>query len=185
MAVNRLAIAAICVRKIIGSSTRRSVKELQPNYMIEVYSSSLKKVISESARSASFRCLLIWQKVRILAHMRYDDDCLRHMTLRSNQSSSKLTLTMSCLQLIFCSGDEVLISLFRGDSNTDIYKQMASVIRNRPAESITPEERAVRRVNFLIHHKLYLLAIIWSCFSSVLTEFSTVFSTSSNSNKLL
>ena len=124
-------------------------------------------------RSASFRCLLIWQKVTILAHMRYDDDCLRHMTLRSNQSSSKLTLTMSCLQLIFCSGDEVLISLFRGDSNTDIYKQMASVIRNRPAGSITPEERAVRRVNFLIHHKLYLLAIISSCFSSVLTEFST------------
>ena len=51
MAVNRLAIAAICARKIIGSSTRRSVKELQPNYMIKIYSSSLKKVISESARS--------------------------------------------------------------------------------------------------------------------------------------
>ena len=63
MAVNRLAIAVIYARKIIGSSTRRGVKELQPNYMIEIYSSSLKKVISESARSASFRCLLIWQNL--------------------------------------------------------------------------------------------------------------------------
>ena len=41
------------------------------------------------------------------------------------------------------SNDEALISLFRGDASTDIYKQMASLIRNKPAESITPEERAV------------------------------------------
>lgn len=156
-------------------------------YAHSVFGVKPRDAIVPSAREGMcvFACDYSQKEVRILAHMRYDDDCLRHMTLRSNQSSSKLTLTMSCLQLIFCSGDEVLISLFRGDSNTDIYKQMASVIRNRPAESITPEERAVRRVNFLIHHKLYLLAIIWSCFSSVLTEFSTVFSTSSNSNKLL
>jgi hypothetical protein len=36
--------------------------------MIEIYSSSLKKVISESARSASFRCLLIWQN-QVLSHV--------------------------------------------------------------------------------------------------------------------
>ena len=41
------------------------------------------------------------------------------------------------------SNDEALISLFRGDANTDIYKQMASLIRNKPVESITPKERAV------------------------------------------
>jgi hypothetical protein len=132
-----------------------------------------------------FACDYSQKEVRILAHMRYDDGCLRLVTfLRNNSSSFELTLTMSCLQLIFCSGDEVLISLFRGDSNTDIYKQMASVIRNRPAESITPEERAVSRVNFFILKAIYLLAIIWSCFSSVLM-ICTVFSTSSNSNKLL
>jgi hypothetical protein len=45
--------------------------------------------------------------------------------------------------IISWSNDEALISLFRGDANTDIYKQMASLIRNKPAESITPEERAV------------------------------------------
>ena len=132
-----------------------------------------------------FACDYSQKEVRILAHMRYDDGCLRPVTfLRSNPSSFELTLTMSCFQLIFCSGDEVLISLFRGDSNTDIYKQMASVIRNRPAESITPEERAVSRVNFFILKAIYLLAIIWSCFSSVLM-ICTVFSTSSNSNKSL
>jgi len=44
--------------------------------------------------------------------------------------------------LAHMSNDEALISLFRGDANTDIYKQMASLIRNKPAESITSEERA-------------------------------------------
>ena len=103
-----------------------------------------------------FACDYSQKEVRILAHMRYDDGCLRLVTfLGNNSSSSELTLKMSCLQLIICSGDEVLISLFRGDSSTDIYKQMASVIRNRPAESITPEERAVSRVNFFIL-KLYI-----------------------------
>ena len=40
------------------------------------------------------------------------------------------------------SRDEALISLFRGDPNIDIYKQMSSVIRNKPIDAITDEERA-------------------------------------------
>ena len=44
--------------------------------------------------------------------------------------------------LAHMSNDEALISLFRGDASTDIYKQMASLIRNKPAESITADERA-------------------------------------------
>ena len=40
------------------------------------------------------------------------------------------------------SRDEALISLFRGHPNIDIYKQMSSVIRNKPIDAITDEERA-------------------------------------------
>ena len=39
-------------------------------------------------------------------------------------------------------GDEALRSLFRDDNNIDIYKQMASLIRNKPIETIGTDERA-------------------------------------------
>lgn len=38
--------------------------------------------------------------------------------------------------------DQALISLFTGDNNVDIYKQMASLIRNKPIGSVTSDERA-------------------------------------------
>jgi len=38
--------------------------------------------------------------------------------------------------------DEALLSLFRGDPKVDIYKQMSSLIRNKPINAITPVERA-------------------------------------------
>jgi len=44
--------------------------------------------------------------------------------------------------LAHMSGDEALLSLFRGDPNIDIYKQMSSLIRNKPVDAITPIERA-------------------------------------------
>jgi len=44
--------------------------------------------------------------------------------------------------LAHMSGDEALVSLFRGDPNIDIYKQMSSIIRNKPLDTITDQERA-------------------------------------------
>jgi DNA polymerase-1 len=44
--------------------------------------------------------------------------------------------------LAHMSGDKTLMSLFQGDKNVDIYKQMTSIIRNKPIISVTPEERA-------------------------------------------
>jgi len=44
--------------------------------------------------------------------------------------------------LAHMSGDEALLSLFRGDPNIDIYKQMSSIIRNKPLDTITDQERA-------------------------------------------
>ena len=38
--------------------------------------------------------------------------------------------------------DQALRSLFTGDKKNDIYKQMASLIRNKPVESVTADERA-------------------------------------------
>lgn len=39
-------------------------------------------------------------------------------------------------------GDQALRSLFTGDKKNDIYKQMASLIRNKPVETVTTDERA-------------------------------------------
>jgi hypothetical protein len=39
-------------------------------------------------------------------------------------------------------GDKALRSLFTGDNSGDIYKQMASLIRNKPVEQVTADERA-------------------------------------------
>ncbi|KAL7542317.1 hypothetical protein ACHAXR_011673 [Thalassiosira sp. AJA248-18] len=44
--------------------------------------------------------------------------------------------------LAHMSGDEALISLFRGDPKVDIYKQMSSLIRNKPITEISDVERA-------------------------------------------
>jgi len=44
--------------------------------------------------------------------------------------------------LAHMSEDEGLISLFRGDPNVDIYKQMSSIIRNKPIDTVTDAERA-------------------------------------------
>jgi len=44
--------------------------------------------------------------------------------------------------LAHMSGDRSLISLFRGDPNVDIYKQMSSLIRNKPVDAVTDTERA-------------------------------------------
>lgn len=44
--------------------------------------------------------------------------------------------------LAHMSGDQALISLFRGDPKVDIYKQMTSLIRNKPVEAVTDSERA-------------------------------------------
>ena len=38
--------------------------------------------------------------------------------------------------------DKALRSLFTGDKKTDIYKQMAAIIRNKPIETVTADERA-------------------------------------------
>ena len=48
----------------LGSSTRRIVKSGRLNCMAKNYLSSLMKVISESVRSASCRCRLIWKNLR-------------------------------------------------------------------------------------------------------------------------
>lgn len=44
--------------------------------------------------------------------------------------------------LAHMSGDEALISLFRGDPNIDIYKQMSSLIRKKPIDEVTDNDRA-------------------------------------------
>ena len=44
--------------------------------------------------------------------------------------------------LAHMSGDEAMIALFRGDPRVDIYKQMSSVILNKPADVVTDEERS-------------------------------------------
>lgn len=62
-----------------------------------------------------------------------------------------LPANMAIATMILCSNDEALISLFRGDANIDIYKQMASLIRNKPAELITADERAVSSSFFVPH----------------------------------
>lgn len=38
--------------------------------------------------------------------------------------------------------DQALRSLFTGDKKADIYKQMAAIIRNKPIETVTADERA-------------------------------------------
>jgi len=60
-------------------------------------------------------------------------------------------LTTAIVTMILCSNDEALISLFRGDVNIDIYKQMASLIRNKPAELISADERAVSSSFFVLN----------------------------------
>lgn len=44
--------------------------------------------------------------------------------------------------LAHMSGDEAMIALFRGDPRVDIYRQMSSVILNKPADTVTDKERA-------------------------------------------
>lgn len=44
--------------------------------------------------------------------------------------------------LAHMSGDEALLSLFQHD-DVDIYKQMSSLIRNKPLQQVTSEERAI------------------------------------------
>ena len=43
--------------------------------------------------------------------------------------------------LAHMSGDEALIALFRCDHKVDVYRQMASVITNKPADTVTDKER--------------------------------------------
>ena len=75
------------------------------------------------------------------------------------------------------SNDEALISLFRGDASTDIYKQMASLIRNKPAESITSEERAVSSNSVSLNH------IDKSSWLNITSSLLKLFILFSNSNK--
>jgi DNA polymerase I-like protein with 3'-5' exonuclease and polymerase domains len=49
--------------------------------------------------------------------------------------------------------DQALRSLFTDDKKNDIYKQMASLIRNKPVETVESEERA--------HFKQVTLAILY------------------------
>ncbi|KAL7444514.1 hypothetical protein ACHAXH_008373, partial [Discostella pseudostelligera] len=44
--------------------------------------------------------------------------------------------------LAHMSGDEAMIALFRGDPRVDIYRQMSSVILNKPADAVTDKERS-------------------------------------------
>lgn len=86
-----------------------------------------------------FACDYSQKEVRILAHMRY----AYFLMFTTMHDLIPCILTWPPATITSHSNDEALISLFRGDANTDIYKQMASLIRNKPAESITSEERAV------------------------------------------
>jgi DNA polymerase-1 len=44
--------------------------------------------------------------------------------------------------LAHMSGDEAMIALFRGDPRVDIYRQMSSVILNKPVDAVTDKERS-------------------------------------------
>jgi DNA polymerase-1 len=55
--------------------------------------------------------------------------------------------------LAHMSRDEAMIALFRGNPNVDIYRQMSSIVLNKPADAVTDKERS--------QFKIITLAILY------------------------
>lgn len=72
--------------------------------------------------------------------------------------------------LAHMSSDEAMIALFRGDTNVDIYRQMSSIILNKPADEVSDRERS--------QFKIITLAILYGMSANQVATKLTISKTS-------